>query len=302
MLGTIKLDDLEVFVALASAKSMTQVAQRFELPKSSISRILRRLEDQFGVRLFERSTRHLRLTEEGRQLLGQTRPLIERLQETIEQAVTPRDALQGVLRISAPYEFGLMRLGEVVTDLLARNPALEINVDLSSRIPDPRAEDYDIVFRVHAGNLPDSDQVARRVYAFQRGLFAAPSLLGKYGVPSSLSDLASMPSLGSPDEPVWNLIDPQNQLHEFQPFCRLRTLNAAMRLQGVSAGLGISMISLNYCREALRQGHIVPIMETWSCLPARVYALLPSRRLIPPKVRIFLDALEEKLSRPRFPD
>lgn len=298
MSGTIKLDDIAVFLAVASSGSMTQVANRYDLPKSTVSRIVRRLEEQFGVRLFERSTRHLRLTEDGRHLVEQTRPLVDRLQETIEQSVAHADSLQGVLRISAPYEFGLMRLGEVVTDLLQSHPALEINLDLSSRTPDPRAEDYDIVFRVQAGDLPDSDQVARRVYAFQRGLFAAPKLLERLGRPANLSELTAMPCLGSPDEPVWSLIDPENQLHEFQPFCRLRTLNAAMRLQGIVAGLGVGMISLNYCREALRRGQIVPILENWACVPARVYALLPARRLMPQKVMIFLDALEKKLARP----
>jgi len=293
---TIGLDDLALFLAVADAGNMTRVADRRGLPKSTVSRTIRRLEERMGMRLFERSTRHLRLTNDGAHLLAQTRPLVERLHDTLAQAASHSETPHGLLRISAPYEFGLLRLGEVVTSLLTEYAGLEIDIDLSSNTPDPRVENFDIVFRLHIGDLPDSDQVARHIYALKRSLYAAPALLRRHGAPSTLAELASLPCLNSPHEPVWRLRNAEGLLHEFQPVSRLRAPNIAMRLQGVRAGLGVGLLSDNYCRDALAAGHIQKVLPDLTPEPALMYALLPARRLMPPKVRVFLDALDQRLT------
>ena len=296
MLETIGLNDLSLFLAVADAGNMTRVADRLGLPKSTISRTIRRLEDRMGMRLFERSTRHLRLTTEGVHLLEQTRPLVDRLHETLAQTASHGEIPFGLLRISAPYEFGLLRLGEVVTSLLTQYAGLEIDIELSSRTPDPRVEHFDIVFRLQIGEMPDSDQVARRVYSLGRSLYASPALLLQHGVPATLADLAALPCLNSPDEPIWHLRNKEGQLHEFQPISRLRAPNVGMRLQGVLAGLGVGLLSDNYCRDELAAGHIQPVLPDFTPEPALMYALLPSRRLMPAKVRVFLDTLDRQLA------
>lgn len=296
MQETIGLDDLALFLAVADAGNMTRVAERRGLPKSTVSRTVRRLEEQMGLRLFERSTRHLRLTNEGAHLLEQTRPLVERLHDTLAQTANHGETPQGLLRISAPYEFGLLRLGEVVTSLLIEYAGLEIDIDLSSNTPDPRVDNFDIVFRLQIGDLPDSDQVARRIYALGRSLYAAPALLRQHGVPSTLAELASLPCINSPYEPVWRLHNKEGLLHEFQPVSRLRAPNIAMRLQGVRTGLGVGLLSVNYCRQEFAAGQIQQVLPDLTPEPALMYALLPSRRLMSPKVRVFLDALDRSLS------
>jgi len=298
MRETIKLDDLALFLAVAEAGNMTRVAQRLDLPKSTVSRTIRRLESQMGVRLLERSTRHLRLSAEGVHLLEQTRPLVERLHETLQQSINQDDTPQGILRIIAPYEFGLLRLGDVINRMLARYPSLEIDCDLSSHQPDPRAENYDIVFRMQVGDLPDSEQVARRVYTVGRGLFAAPALLAETGTPKTLAELAAMPCLTSPGETFWRLRDAEGHVHEFQPVSRLRSPNVGMRLQGVIAGVGVGLLARNYCREDIAAGRIIPLLPHLHPEPSLIYALMPTRRLMPPKVRVFLDLLEERMAEP----
>jgi DNA-binding transcriptional LysR family regulator len=302
MLETIGLDDLALFLAVAEVGNMTRVADRRGLPKSTVSRTIRRLEERLGLRLFERSTRHLRLTNDGTHLLEQTRPLIERLHETLAQTANHGETPHGLLRVSAPYEFGLLRLGEVVTSLLTRYAGLEIDIDLSSNTPDPRVENFDIVFRLHIGELPDSDQVARRIYALGRSLYASPALLSRYGVPSTLAALASLPCLNSPHEPMWRLRNAEGLLHEFQPVSRLRAPNVAMRLQGVLAGLGVGLLSDNFCLQELNANRIQRVLPDLTPEPALMYALLPARRLMPPKVRVFLDALDQHLTLTVPPD
>lgn len=297
------LNDLALFLAVAEAGNMTRVAQRNGLPKTRISRTIRRLEERLGVRLFERSTRHLRLTSEGAQLVEQTRPLVDRLEETLNATASTVEEPRGLLRISAPYEFGLIRLGEVITSLLARYPELEIDLNLSPQVPDPRAEFFDIVFRLQIGGLPNSDQIARRVYELERGLYAAPELLKRCGEPKSLAELAPLPCILHPEEPEWRLHDSTGKLHLFQPLARLRTPNTSVRLQGAIAGIGISMLSSNYCREAVASGRIRRVLAELRPEPAEMYALLPARRLMPAKVRVFLDTLDARIngSRRRTP-
>lgn len=299
MRETIKLDDLAVFLEVASLGSMTRVAERMDLPKSTISRIIRRLESQVGVRLLERTTRHLRLSADGEHLLEQTRPLVERLHETLLHSANQGETPKGVLRISTPYEFGVMRLGDVINRMLTQYPSLEIDCDLSSHHSDPRVQNYDIVFRMQVGDLPDSEQVARRVYTVNRGLFASPVLLAKTGIPRNLAELAAMPCLSSPEEPVWRLSDPEGHIQELEPLSRLRSPNVGMRLQGVLAGVGVGLLSVNFCRKELKAGKIVKLLPDWQPEPGLIYALLASRRLMPAKVRLFLDMLEESMNEPR---
>ncbi|MBV8046778.1 MAG: LysR family transcriptional regulator [Paludibacterium sp.] len=290
------LDDLRVFLAVARLRSFTQASERLAMPKTSVSRAVARLETQLGGRLFERSTRSLRLTDAGAQLYDQTAQLAERLEDQLLGAVAQPDRPQGVLRIAAPYELGVMRLGDVLNDMLLRFPGLEAEIDLTSSQIDPRNDDYDIVFRVQTGPLPDSNQVARRLYSIERGLYAAPALVARYGVPRTPSELASWPAVMSPDEPVWQLQGPAGEIAELRLAGPLRAANVGMRLRAVAAGLGVGLLSATYSQEAVASGRILPLLPDYAIAPTRVYALLPGRRLMPAKVRYFLDALAEALA------
>lgn len=296
MNGTIRLDDIALFVEVAQAGSMSQVAAHRTMPKSTISRTIRRLEEQLGYRLMERSTRHLRLTQEGKRLLEQTQPLLGRLNEAIDYSINTDNEPQGKLSICSPYEWGLLRLGDIITQLLNLHPMLEIELELTSRLPDSRVGNYDIVFHIQSGALPDSDQIAKRVYSIDRGLFASPDLVRHYTRPLTLDSLAELPCLSSPDEPIWTLLGPDGQQHAFTPVSRLTTSNARVRLQAMTAGLGIGLMSKNYCSKEVSSGQLIPVLPHYRPIPALVYALMPTRRLMPAKVKVFLDALEHSIT------
>jgi DNA-binding transcriptional LysR family regulator len=291
-----KLDDLRVFLAVARHRSFTAASERLSMPKTTVSRAVARLETQLGSRLFERSTRSLRLTQAGTHLYQQTAPLAERLEEQLQGAVAQADRPQGLLRIAAPYELGLLRLGDVLNEMLLRFSGLEAEIELTSSQIDPRNEDYDIVFRILAAPLPDSNQIARRIYSIARGLYAAPALLARHGAPRTPADLTSLPGVVSPEEPVWQLQGPDGHVEEIRLSSRLRAANVGMRLHAVAAGLGVGLLSSAYCQDDLASGRIVPILPDHVLTPTRVYALLPGRRLMPSKVSHFLDALAQALA------
>jgi len=263
-------DDLQVFLAVAQNNSFTAASERLNMPKASVSRAVSRLESHLGNRLFERSTRRLRLTETGQLLQEQTAPLSERLQDMLQHAAAQNDTPQGVLRIAAPYELGVFRLGNVLNQLLLRYPGLEAEVDLTSNQIDPRSQDYDIVFRVLTGPLPDSSQIARRIYSIACGLYAAPSLLQRLGV-------------------IRQRISPAGREYSIQPMrygnCRART--AALKKSARSVACGHTM-SACACRESLTGWvldywhHIIvsvhsPAERSYNCCPISAY--LPPRSM-----------------------
>lgn len=290
------LDDLQVFLAVARRQGFSRAAEALSMPKASVSRAVARLEQALGTRLFERSTRRLRLTDSGRHLADQTAPLADRLELLLAQAAEHDDAPRGVLRIAAPYELGVFRIGDVLTELLLAHPALEASVELTSQAIDPRDQDYDIVFRLQSAPLPDSGQVARRIYSVARSLYAAPALIARLGQPRTPDDLAGWPGILSPEDPEWTLIAPDGAQHTLRPSGRLHAPNVGMRLHGVSAGLGMGLLSTHFCRASIHRGDIVQLLPDYRIAPTRVYALLPGRRLMPAKVRLFLDLLSAAMA------
>src|SRR5262249_18662776 len=145
-------------------------------PKSSLSAAVQRLEGNLGLRLIERTTRHLRLTEAGETIYRRVKPLFAALHDTHSEAQSMNRAISGTLRIKSPYEFGAHHAGPVACELMHRYPELSIRIDVEHDIVNPVAENYDVVFAMLEAPLPSAGIVIRRVFSLERGLFASPSL------------------------------------------------------------------------------------------------------------------------------
>ncbi|SMC27531.1 transcriptional regulator, LysR family [Andreprevotia lacus DSM 23236] len=291
-------NDWYVFATVAQLGSFTRAAARLELPKSSTSLAVARLEKKLGQRLLERSTRTLRLTEQGQALLDDIAPLFAQLDDVADGVTAQGDTPRGLLRIAAPYEFGMLQLGEAVCALMAQHAGLSIDVDVSSGPVDPLSAGYDITFAVTAQPLPDSSRVAKRVFSVARGLYAAPSLLRRYGQPADIAALAEWPTIANPHETEWQFEDAAGNRAALALAPRLRSPNAGLRLQATLAGLGASMIAQTYYDSQVKPRQLVQVLPHWQPDPLRVYAFMPARRLTPAKTRVFMDALEHWLRPP----
>ncbi|GAB3245470.1 LysR family transcriptional regulator [Chitinimonas naiadis] len=288
-------NDWHAFVLVSTLGSFTRAAERLDAPKSSISQAVARLERRLGERLLERSTRSLRLTARGAALLRELGPLFERLEEVAEGDAALGDVPRGVLRIAAPYEFGALQLGDVINRMLLDYPQLGIEVEVVGRRVDPLVEGYDIAFAITADALPDSSQIAKKVYSVERGLYASPALLQRLGRPRTVAELAGWPVVAAPTEAQWVFIDGDGarEAVDLQP--RLRTPNAGLRVQAVLAGLGLSVISHRYCQAEVDAGRLVRVLPGHTPENLRIYALMPTRRLMPTKTRLFMQALEQSV-------
>jgi DNA-binding transcriptional LysR family regulator len=288
-------DDYDVFCHVVEHAGFSAAARAMDRPKSSVSAAVARLETNLGARLLERTTRQLRLTDAGESLYHGIGPLFAGLREARADALAQGETVAGMLRIAAPYEFGAHHLGAVACDLMARYPRLKVRIDVEHEAINPLERRYDIAFAMLESVLPGSSLVQRRMFSLERGVYAAPALLARSGEPETPQALAELPLLCGASDSRWTFSDAGGTSESIAtPAPRLHSGNADVRLQAAIAGLGVARITATFCEPAVRAGRLRRLLPGYACAPLRVYALLPAKRLMPAKVRIFLDALGQQ--------
>src|ERR1700744_2992286 len=285
--------DWELFCEVVQHGGFSAAARILGHPKSSLSAAVQRLEGQLGLRLIERTTRHLRLTDAGDTIYRRGPPLFLSLPGTQTQRLAMSSVVAGTLRIKSPYEFGAHHAGPVACELMARHPDLTIRIDVEHEIVNPVAENYDIVFAMLEAPLPSAGIVIRRVFSLERGLFASPALLERHGEARSLEDVVKLPLPAGPGDVAWAMTPPGGET-EHLPIgnAKLVSSNAHIRLQAALAGHGMLRVTASFTRAAVEAGTLKPRRPDHLCEPLSVHALLPARQFVPAKVRCFLDALD----------
>jgi DNA-binding transcriptional LysR family regulator len=285
--------DWELFCEVVEHGGFSAAARVIGHPKSSLSAAVQRLESNLGLRLIERTTRHLRLTDAGETIYRRVRPLFTALHDVSSEALAMSSAVAGTLRIKSPYEFGAHHAGPVACELMTRYPDLSIKIDVEHEIVNPVAENYDLVFAMLEAPLPSAGIVIKRVFSLERGLYAAPALLQRLGEPRKTGDLAGFPLLAGANDAPWALTTPAGVIeHLAVDKARLISSNAHIRLQAALAGHGVLRVTASYTAEAVTAGLLRRVLPDHVCEPLNVHALLPARQFVPAKVRCFLEALE----------
>jgi DNA-binding transcriptional LysR family regulator len=286
-------DDLDIFCHVIDHGSFSGAARVLRRPKSSVSASVARLEARLGARVIERTTRRLRLTEAGESLYREMSPLFGHLREALGNAAAKEQSVRGRLRIAAPYEFGAHHLGAVACAMLADHPDLEVDIDVEHQPVNLFDQQYDIVFTMVDRDIPSTSGAVRRVFSLERGLFASPGMFAGMNRPQTPYGLRTLPLLAAASDTKWDFTDSAGGHHSIAVAApRLRSSNAGIRLQAAVEGLGVARITATFCEPELATGRLERLLHDFECAPLRVYALLPARRLMPIKVRIFLDTLE----------
>lgn len=285
--------DWELFCEVVQHGGFSAAARVLGHPKSSLSAAVQRLESNLGIRLIERTTRHLRLTDAGETIFRRVQPLFAALHDTRSEALAMSSSVAGTLRIKSPYEFGAHHAGPVACELMGRYPELTVRIDVEHDIVSPVAENYDIVFAMLEAPLPSNGIIIRKMFSLERGLFAAPALLERLGEPRSWAELMKLPLLAGPSDTPWAITTPGGTIeHVDVQKARLVSSNAHVRLQAALAGHGVIRVTATYARAACDAGLLRPVLPDHGCEPLNVHALLPTRQFVPAKVRLFLDALD----------
>lgn len=291
------LNDLNLFVAVVNHGGFSAAARALDAPKSKLSRRIAGLEEDLGVRLLERSTRRIQVTEVGHDVYRHARAAMFEA-EAIDAIVLRRKAEpEGLVRISAPP--GMDRLiSESLPGLLARYPKLRVQVIVSNRHIDLVEERVDVAVRVREVFDTDADLQMKVISRTAAILVASPELLAAHGELANLADLQAYPivsltDVSGPDR--WVLQSASGEEVEVVHEPRLSSSSPAIVRQAAEDGVGVAALPEWSCRELLDTGRLVRVLPEWSRRQGVVHMVFTSRRGLLPGVRAVLDFLAEAL-------
>jgi DNA-binding transcriptional LysR family regulator len=291
------LNDLGFFAAVVKHESFSAAARALGVPKSRISRRIAALEGQLGVRLLERSTRRLSVTEVGRDVYRHARAAMDEAEAIREVALRMKSTPQGLVRISCPLgvQRGLTRL---LPAFLGKHPLLRVQFFMTNRPVDVIAEGMDIAIRIRDRLDADGELQMRRIGISRRILVASRSLLKKHGNPQHPEDLRRFPIIHATERlgPInWELAGPEGKLASVPIDPKLSAGDFAILLDAAVAGIGLALLPEIDCADAIHQKRLVRVLPGWSVADGIIHLVFPSRRGMLPSVRATIDFLATTL-------
>ncbi|MDX9765667.1 MAG: LysR family transcriptional regulator [Chiayiivirga sp.] len=290
-----RFDSLQTFVAVVEAGSFSAAAVRLDRAKSAVSRQLAALEAHLGVQLLNRTTRRLSFTEAGREFHERAQRILADLEEAELSVAAEQTALRGRLRLAAPLSFGVQHLAPALAEFLAQHPELVLDLDLDDRRINLVEEGFDLALRI--GELPDSSLVARPLAPIRMQLCASPDYLRRHGTPRRPEDLAFHAGLvygNVPEAQQWRLLDAAGKVHSVKVPARLRANNGDVLIRAAVDGLGVVVSPTFIAHRALAAGELVPLLPEYQAAGTMAYAVYPSRRHLPQRVRVLIDFLAQR--------
>ncbi|MEJ6850378.1 LysR family transcriptional regulator [Sinorhizobium fredii] len=288
------IDDVAIFTVAAGAGSLSEAARRLGLTPMIATRRLASLERSLGVRLMHRTTRSLSLTPEGESFLPYAQALIETEQQARALLREEDEGAAGLLRVSAPVAFAIKVIAPLIPSLLDANPELRVSLDMSDSMPDLVSSGTDLAIRI--ARLKDSSLIARKLADTGRSLVASPAYLEKHGTPHSAGELAYHNCLPLCGVTHWTFLKAG-----VERSLRLRSRFSSTSIEGCHAaclaGAGIALLSDWNVADDLSSGRLMRVtLEDAEPETLAIWAVYPTSRLVPPKVRVFIDALLRALT------
>lgn len=286
--------DLRILLSVAGAGSLSAAARQLDVMPMQVSRRIAALEEELGVRLFHRTTRSVALTAEGEALLPYATTMIDAEESAVRELRPSNSAVTGVLRVTAPSVFGQSIVLALLPRLLAEHPDLRVDLDVSDKVVDIVAGGFDLALRV--APLADSELIARRIAPNPRVLCAAPAYLARHGRPRTLAELEGHECIQLQAVARWPfVVDGAIQRRRMQG--RVSTSSVDAVRSAAVAGLGIAMLAYWDVVQHLRDGTLMEIgLQDAGMEALSVWAVMPTKRYVPARVKVFLDALEGELN------
>lgn len=293
-----RLNGMRVFAQVVEAKSFSAAAERLGMSKSLASRHVSALEDALSVKLLNRSTRKLSLTEGGALFYEHCARIVQEA-ELAEQRLTHTQAEPaGVVRVTAVPAFAMRHLLPALTEFHQKHPKIQVKLSCSNRAVDLAEGEFDLGIRVSFN--PPPNVVARRLAANRSALCAAPAYLKRHGTPRRIEHLRKHECvLFSPLAPkgVWTLWR-NGRKYSVQVAGVLETDEMDVVRAAVAAGLGIGFLPLYMAGDALREGQLVPLLRQFQVVPeSAIYLVYLPNRTLPSRVRALIDFLVERFGR-----
>jgi DNA-binding transcriptional LysR family regulator len=282
---------MSVFARVVGAGSLSAAARELGLSPALVSRNLAALEARLGVRLINRTTRSLHLTDEGASYYEACSRLLAEIDEADAAVAAGRVEPQGVLRVALPASFGHLHVAPRIPEFAARYPKVRLALSLSDRSVSVIEEGFDIAVRI--AELEDSSLAARRLAPNRRVVCASPEYLERHGTPRLPEDLVHHNCLTTNDFAMtWDYKDPRGKPGAARVSGRYACDNWEVLREWALAGLGIALKSTWDVYRHLQDGSLVPLFPGYSFhSDVAIYAVYPHRRHLPAKTRVFIEFL-----------
>jgi DNA-binding transcriptional LysR family regulator len=292
-----QIEEIQAFIHIVEAGSITAAAERLNLAKSAVSRRLSELEERLGVELFHRTTRKMTLTDSGQGFYERSVRIMADLEEAENAVSQAHHELSGELRVAAPLSFGIMHLGPAITEFQKRHPAIRFDIDFNDRQIDLIEEGFDVGIRI--AELEDSSLIARKLANNSVVVCASPGYLDKHGTPTIPEELIDHDCLTYsylPNPNQWNFVDMLGQMQTIRVKSSMQSNSGNYLREAAIAGLGILRQPTFIAYEAIQKKELVPIMQDYEIPSVNAYAIYPPTRHLSQRVRTFIDFLVERFA------
>ena len=300
------LNNLFYFAKIVEHGSLSAAGEALGIAKSVLSQHLTRLEADLGVRLIQRSTRQLQVTDVGRRYYRRCRAVLAEVARAGSVIDDARGTPRGSLRLTSPVNFAQGILAPVLADFMAAYPEVEVALDITNREVDLIAEGYDLALRI-APVLRASTLAVHSFRLHRHILVAGRALVGAYGLPRDPHELRAWPSVaGLHGQPrggrhVWHLAGPRGEARAVPHSPRLLAEDIFVLKQAALAGCGVAELPQIGVRDELRDGSLVQLLPKWALPEMNLHAVFPSRSGMTPAVRCFIDRLSRQMASVRDP-
>lgn len=283
------IQDLRIFARVAAVQNLSAVGTELALTPGTISKRIQSLEDELGVRLFDRTTRSIRITAEGSSFLVHARLILEELERAHASVSHTVAKPKGKLKITAPASLAPRFVSPAIASFVGNYPEIEVQVDLCDRVVNLQEEGYDVAIR--SGVLSDSALIAKRLANDREIIVASPAYLRAHGIPLQPEDLPNHHCLILGDAWSWTL-DRNNSPTTIRVSGRLRSNNGELLRVAAIDGVGLLRTSQLCAQEDLAKGLLVRVLPAFRMIgDSAIWAVYPGPKHVLPKLRVLLDFL-----------
>lgn len=297
-----RIDAMRAFVTVVTENTFTRAADRLDMSPQLVSKYVSQLEEHLGVRLLNRTTRRVHLTEAGTRYCQHAQQILEDIDDMEHQLGHLQQEARGTLRISAPVSFAIQHLAPVLCGFQQAHPSVDIDLQLNDRKVDIVEEGFDIALRI--GQLKSSSLIAKRIAPVRLVVVASPEYLATKGTPECPDDLKSHRFLRysymemDPSQPIFEWLRVDRPERHADLVCN----NGDVLVQSAIAAAGITIQPTFICGAAIAEGRLRTILPGYEPKPLALYAVYAHRKLLASKVRSFIDYLEGCFGDPPYWD
>ena len=287
------LNQVRIFCQVAQLQSFTQAAQILEIEKSTVSNKVNQLEKRLGVKLLQRTTRSVKLTEAGEQYLQFCLRALTQLKQGEDLISEMQEQAVGHLRIAVPQNFADIALPKIIIPFMQQYPKVSLEVQQGLHDIDLIKDGFDLAVRASFNEVKDSSLIYRKIYQAKRIFVSSPQHIAQYGQAKNILNLSQQPYIASiaadSHDETFNQVFAKGKWHTLQPRLSVNSTHAVS--SAVEAGLGYAIMPISMVQDKLATGELVQIAKEVTLTDSVIYLVYPSRLGQPAKLRVFISAM-----------